>query len=125
MVKCFRNVHRVLVYGMDSRGDPKAVLRTGEDNAPSSKLNIQFKKLNIFSLCHNDLESYWHLVDGERTVPRREELSCVPTGLSNRRNVKYLDIQVGEKPGHHYLNLDPKPILYKNTKELMHGFRNL
>lgn len=85
----------------------------------------QIEHLGLFSLCHNGLESYWHLVNGGRTVPRREELACVPTGLSNRRNVKYLDIQVGEKPGYHYLNLDPKPILYKNTEELMHGFRNL
>lgn len=50
--------------------------------------------LNIwnFSLFHNDLESYRHLVDGGTTVPHKEEL-C-PIGLSNDP----LDIQVGEKP---------------------------
>lgn len=74
MVKYFRNVHPVLVYGMDSRGDPKAaVLRAGEDTAPRDILDIW-----DFSLYHNDLESYWHLVDGGRTVPHKGELSCVP-----------------------------------------------
>ena len=72
-----------------------------------------------FPLCHNDLEFYWHLVDrGREDGPTQGRIVLCPTGLSNDP----LDIQVGEKPGHHYLNLELKPILYKNTKEFLHRF---
>lgn len=74
--ECSRKVHLVLVYGIDSRGDPKtAALRAGEDIAPRDILNIW-----DFTVCHNDLESYWHFVDEDWEVPHKEELSC-PTGL--------------------------------------------
>lgn len=104
----FRNLHRVLLYGMDSRETPQQWFSgTGEGR----------EQLGPFTSSHW-LGSSWHLVDEGGGSATQGRMVLCPMGLSKVP----LDIGVGEKPVYNHLNRELKPILWINAKECLHGF---